>query len=107
MNVFLGDHHKTFIFRRCSNSYTRENLLQLHKPECANNDITTRRTSNESHIQWKKQFHKNPFYFRVYAYFEADNEFYNSSVGNKTTNIFKQNPVLNGYKIISELDDVL
>ena len=30
-----------------------------------------------------------------------------SSVGNKTTNTYKQNPVLNGYCIISELEDVL
>ena len=28
-------------------------------------------------------------------------------MGNKRTNIYKQNPVLNGYHIISELDDVL
>ena len=28
-------------------------------------------------------------------------------MGNKTKNIYKQNPVLNGYRIISELDDVL
>ena len=28
-------------------------------------------------------------------------------MGNKTTNIYKQNPVLNGYHIISELEDVL
>ena len=35
----------------------------------------------------KKHFHKNPFYFRIYADFEADNEKDNSSAGNKTTNI--------------------
>ena len=28
-------------------------------------------------------------------------------IGNKTTNIYKQNPILNGYHIISELEDVL
>ena len=38
---------------------------------------------------------------------EADNEVDDSSVGNKTTNIYKQNPVLNGYFIISELEDVI
>ena len=55
-----------------------------------------------------KQFsHKNPFYFRIIADFEADNEKDNSKIGNKTTNIYKQNPVLNGYYIISELEDVL
>ena len=28
-------------------------------------------------------------------------------MGNKTTNIYKQNPVLDGYRIESELEDVL
>ena len=28
-------------------------------------------------------------------------------MGNKTTNIYKQNPVLNGYHLESELEDVL
>ena len=46
-------------------------------------------------------------YFRIIADFEAYNEVDGSSVGNKTTNIYKQNPVLNGYYIISELKDVL
>ena len=49
----------------------------------------------------------NPLYFRIYADFEADNERDDSSLGNKTTNIYKQNPVLNGYQIESELEDVL
>ena len=31
LNVFLGDHHKIFICRRCLNSYTSENMLKLHK----------------------------------------------------------------------------
>ena len=55
----------------------------------------------------KKHFHKNPLYFRIYADFEANNEKDNSKIGNKTTNIYEQNPVLNGYYIISELEDVL
>ena len=38
---------------------------------------------------------------------EADNQKDNSSVGNKTTNIYKQNPILNGYHIVSEVEDVL
>ena len=107
MNVFLGDHHKNFICRRCLNSYTSENMLKINKPKCENNDITTIRTSSESHLHWKKHFHKNPLYFRIDADFEADNEKDNSIVGNKTTNIYKQNPVLNGYEIVSELEDVL
>ena len=79
----------------------------LHKPKCENNDITTIKTSNESHLHWKKHFQKNPLYFRIYANFETDNEKDNSIVGIKTTNIYKQNPVLNGYRIESELEDVL
>ena len=89
------------------NSYTSENTLRIHKPKCENNDVTTIRTSSESHFHWKNHFHKNPLYFRIYADFEADNEKDNSIVGNKTTNIYKQNPILNGYRIVSELDDVL
>ena len=71
------------------------------------NDKTTIRTSPESHLHWKNHFHKNPLYFRIYADFEADNEIDNFCVGNKTTNICKQNPILNGYYIVSELEIVL
>ena len=56
LNVFLGDHHKKFICRRCLISYTSENLLMLRKPKCENNDITTIRTSPDSHLHWKKTF---------------------------------------------------
>ena len=55
----------------------------------------------------KKPFYKNPLQFRIYADFEADNEKDNSNIGNKTTNIFEQNPVLNEYHIESELNHVL
>ena len=82
-NVFLGDHHKNFICRRCLNSYTSENMLTLHKPKCKNYDITTMRTSPESHLHWKNHFHKNPLYFRTHADFEADNEKDTSSGGKK------------------------
>ena len=87
--------------------YTSENMLIKHKQKCGEDNITTIKTSNESHLHWKKHFHKNPLYFRIYAHFEADNEKDNSVVGNKTKNIYKQNPVLNGYYIVSELDNVL
>ena len=82
-------------------------MLIKHKQKCGEDNITTVKTSNESHLHWKKHFHKNPLYFRIYADFEADNEKDNSSIGNKTTNIYKQNPVLNGYHTVSELNDVL
>ena len=107
LDVFLGDHNKKFICRRCLSSYTSENMLIKHKPKCENNDITSIKTSNKSHLHWEKHFHKNPLYFRIYADFEADNEKDNSIVGIKTTNIYKQNPVLNGYHIVSELENVL
>ena len=107
LDVFLGDHNKKYICRRCLSSYTSENMLIKHKPKCENNDITSIKTSNKSHLHWEKYFHKNPLYFRIYADFEANNEEDNTSIGNKTTNIYKQNPILNGYHIVSELEDVL
>ena len=82
-------------------------MLLSHKPKCENRDITTIRTSPESYLHWKKSFQKNPFYFRIYAAFEADNEKDHSSVVIKTTIIYKQNPVPNGYHIKTELEDVL
>ena len=107
LNLFLGDHHQNFICRRCLSSNTSENMLMLHKPKCENNDVTTIRRSPDSHIHWKNHFHKNPLYFRTYADFETDNEKDNSSVGDKTTNINKQNPMLNGYAVESDWDNVL
>ena len=59
----------------------------IHKPKSENNDISTIRTSSESHLLWKKHFHKSPLSFRIYADFGADNQTDNSSVGNKTTNL--------------------
>ena len=55
----------------------------------------------------EKTFQKNPLYFRTYAGFEADIEKDNSNIGNETTIIYKQSPVLNGYHKISELEEVL
>ena len=107
LKVVIGDHHKIFICRPCLNSITNENMLTLHKSKCENFDITLIRTSSESHLYWKKHFYKKPSYFRIYADFEADNETDNSSICNKTTNIYKQNPVLNGYHTESELENVL
>ena len=76
----------------------------IHEPKCENIDITTIRTSSASHLHWKSHFHKILLYFRIYADFEADNQKDNSSIGNKTTNNYKQNPVLNSYRVESELD---
>ena len=79
----------------------------IHNPKCANHNITTIKTSSESHLHWEYRFCKHLLYFRIYADFEADNEIDNSFIGSKTTNIYNQNPVLNGYHIESELEDVL
>ena len=81
-------------------------MSKWHKTKCENNDITTTRTSNESNLHWKNHFHKNPSNFRIYADFEADNEKDKSNIGNKTTNIYKQNPTLNGYHIESDLEGI-
>ena len=105
--MFLGDHNKKFIRRQCLSSYTSENMVIKHKQKCGEDNITTIRNSPESHLHWKNHFPKNPLNFRIYAVFEADNEKDNSIKGNKTTNIYKQNPILNGYHVESELEDVL
>ena len=107
LDVFLGDHNKKIFCRQCLSSYTSENMLIKHKQKCGEDNITTIKTSPDSHLHWKKHYHKNPLNFRIYAGFEADNEKDNSSIGNKTTNFYKQNPVLNGYHIVSELEDAL
>ena len=106
VDVFSGDHNKKFICRQCLSSYTSENMLTKHKQKCGKDNNTTIKTSNKSHLHCKKHFHKNPLFFRIYADFEADNEKDNSVVGNKTTYIYKQNPVLNGSHIVSELEDI-
>ena len=81
-------------------------MVMKQKQKSGDDNITIK-TSNETHLHWKNHFHKNPLYFRIYADFEADKQQDNSSIGNKTTNSYKQNPVLNGYHIVSELEDVL
>ena len=106
LDVFLGDRNKKFICRQCLSSYTSENMMMKHK-KCGDDDITTIKISKESHLHWNKPFQENPLYFRIYADFEADTDKDNSSIGSKRTNTLKQNSVLNGYHIISQLEDVL
>ena len=105
LNVFIGKHDCKYICRKCLNSYTTNSMLIKHKNLCGQNQIL--KPSPNSHIYWKKYFQKNKLYFRIYADFEADNKKENTSIGDKTTNIYKQEPVCNGYQIISELEDVL
>ena len=94
VNVCLGDHQKTFICRRCMISYTSENMLKLQKQKCEKNDINTFRTSPESHLYWKRHFHKNSLYFRMCADFEADNEKDNTDIGKKTLIFINKNRYL-------------
>ena len=103
----MGNYNKSFVCRRCLNSYTNEYTLINHKEKCGEDDICAIRTSSESHLYWKKPFHKNLIYFRITSDFEADNEINGCKLRNKTTIIYKQNPVLNGCYITSELEDVL
>ena len=77
-------------------SYTSENLLIKNKQKYGKDSISTIKTPNESHIHGKKHFQKNFLCFRIYSEFEADNEKDNSSIGNKRSNIYKENPLLNG-----------
>ena len=107
LDVSLGDHNKTFLCRQCLSSYISENLRSKQGQKSGEDNITTLGNSNKSHLHWEKQFHKNQLYFRIYADFQANNEKDKSSKGNKTTNIYKQNPVLNGNHIELEVGDVL
>ena len=38
-------------------------MLLKQKQKCGDDNITTLRTSSESHLHWKKHFHKNSFFF--------------------------------------------
>ena len=60
LDVFLGDHNKKFTYRQCLSSYTNENMLMKHKQKCGEDNITTIKTSNESHLHWKNYFRTNP-----------------------------------------------
>ena len=82
-------------------------MLMKHKQKCGDDNTTTLRTSSESYLHWKNHFHRNTLSFWIYADFEADNEVHNSKIGNKTTNNYRQNQVLDGYHVESELEHVL
>ena len=97
VNVFIGKEYNKYICRRCLNSYTSENMITKQKQQCIQKQITSIRTSPESHLHWKNQFHKNHIYFWIYADFKVDNEKeVNTADCNKITNFCKQNPVCNG-----------
>ena len=94
LNVFVGKHDCKYVCRKCLNSHTAHSMLSKHKKLCKENQQL--KTSSNSHIKWKKYFKKNKLDFRIYADLEADNKKENTNIGNKTTNIYKQEPVCNG-----------
>ena len=57
IDVFLADLYKKFICRQCLSSYASENMLMKHKQNCGADNITTIKTSKESHLHWEKHFH--------------------------------------------------
>ena len=54
LHVFLGNHKKSYVCRRCLKSYTCENALKNHKEKCGDDIIYTIRTSKEPYLHWKK-----------------------------------------------------
>ena len=50
LHVFLGKPKCRFVCRRCLGSYSNKDVLEKHKFKCEKQEITSIRTSNESHI---------------------------------------------------------
>ena len=107
LHINLRNHNCSYISRSCLSSYSSQNVSLKQKERCEQQKTTSIRNSNESHLFWKKHFSKNLSYFMIIADFQADDEIANSSIRNKNTNIFTQNPVNNGCYIVSVLDNVL
>ena len=105
--VFLVNRNKSFACRRCLHSHTNEYVSMNQKGICGDYDICSISSSSESQLHWIDQFHKSPLYLGIIADFEDDIEIDNSNIRNKTTNIFKQNPMCIDYHIKSEVGDVL
>ena len=59
LNVFLGKQECRYICKRCLSSYTSENMTIKHKQQRIQKEMTSIRTSPESHFYWKNHFHKN------------------------------------------------
>ena len=55
----------------------------------------------------EKHFNEISLHFRIYGDFEADNKIDNCCVGKKTTSVYKQYLVCEGYYIMPDLNDVL
>ena len=87
-NVVLGNQKFEFFSRRCSNSYTNQDVLINHIQNCGQQEIISKKTRKESHLYWKKHFHKNLLHFGFFADFEVDNEIDNANTGKNI--IFKK-----------------
>ena len=108
LKVFVSKEDNKYICRKCLSGYTSDNMTFKHKQKCdMRHDITTIKNSYKPYINWDKHCHKIPVYFRIYADVEADNEIDYTCSGKKTTNVYKQNPGCNGYRIESDLIDIL
>ena len=108
INVFIGKKDNKYVCRRCLNCYTNQEVLINHLQNCGQQEITSIEVSKESHFYWRDHYQKNPLYFRIIGDFVADNEIEDGKiVGNKATNNCTQTSELNGYYIISELENVV
>ena len=90
LQVFLGKHDSKFICRCGVSSYSSQNVLSEHNERCYQQERTSIETSIESHLYWKKHFHKILFNFGIYAGFEADKKANKSSIGDKRTNSYSK-----------------
>ena len=60
LNVVLGNHNCNYVCKKCLNSYICQILVIKHEEKSEQKEeITTIRTSDESHLYWKNHFHKN------------------------------------------------
>ena len=105
--IFIGNSKCKFICRRCLSCFEHEHVLKKHKDRCEQQDFTAIKLSLDKQLNWKKHYQKVPLYFRIYADFECNNSPVDTNIGEHTTNIYKQNPVCNGYYIVSDLPSVL
>ena len=50
LHVFLGKSDCKFICRRCLSSFSNEKVVEKHKIKCCQQEITSIKCSNDSHI---------------------------------------------------------
>ena len=71
-------------------------FLLKHEQRCEQQEVAAIKTSNYSHLCWRKYFPKTSLCFRVLADLEPDNEVDIFNIVIKTTKLYKQNPACNG-----------